>query len=91
MEGGLPVNKNDCFTSRRRILHQECDPFYIHTSIQSRNALSMRVIWSGGRGARVCNLHIVLKPERMCSYVLLREREREGETEACDSHGREKA
>lgn len=29
-------------TSHRRFLHEECDPFCIHTSIQSRNALSMR-------------------------------------------------
>lgn len=59
-----------CFTSHRRFLYQECDPLYIHTSIQRRNALSMRLIWSvwGGGGARVCNLHIVQKPECMCSY-----------------------
>lgn len=38
--------------SHRRFLCQECDPFYIHTSIQSRNALSMResLPVEGGRG-----------------------------------------
>lgn len=73
-----------CFTSHRRFLYQECDPFYIHASIQSKNALSMRLIWSvWGGGARVSNLHIVLNLECMCSYVLL--------CEVYASHGRVKA
>lgn len=50
LEAGL--GRPACCTSHRRFLCQECDPFYIHTSIQSRNALSMRMIRSawGGEG-----------------------------------------
>lgn len=41
-----------------QILHEECDPFYIHTSVQSQRWEHARPGWGGG-GARVYNLHIV--------------------------------
>lgn len=76
LEAGL--GRSACWASHRRFLCEECDPFCIHTSIESSKALRMRMIqsvWEGGR-ARACDLHIVLKPVcmRSCDSVCCRVR-----------------
>ena len=61
-----------CFTSHRRFLYQECDPLYIHTSIQSRNALSMRMIWSvrGGEG-HVSVIFTLFRNQSACAATVV--------------------